>query len=219
VSGVAVDPGTWKRAERFRLFRDYERPHFAVTARVDATDLMAVRAATGLSPFRACLHAVGAGLHAVPELGMRLRGDGVVRHERLRLSPAVAVGDGDFRYCYLDWRTDFAVFDAEAAAILDAVRAGGTLDANDGSEDDVAYLSCLPWLDFTSIDNALPHARDAIPRVSWGRIVPRAGGGHDMAVAIQVHHALVDGWHVGRFFEEMARALAAHRLAPDGTGA
>ncbi|MEL7183647.1 MAG: CatA-like O-acetyltransferase, partial [Pseudomonadota bacterium] len=176
-----------------------------ITARVDVTSMMAARA-TGLSPFRACLFAIGAALHAVPALCMRMRGNRVIHHTRLRLSPTIALPNGDFGYAYLPWQPEFSAFDAAAEQEIARVRAGGALDPNDGSADDLAYLSCLPWLDFTALDNALPDAADTIPRVSWGKIVPTATG-HDMAVALQVHHALADGAHVGQFFAELARVL------------
>ena len=210
MTATPVDMDTWSRAGQFAFFRTFERPHYAVTIRIDMSAVMAARAARGTSPFRAVLHAVGAGIHAVPELRMRMRGEGAVLHDRIRLSPTVPMEDGGFRYAYLDWRADFDAFDAHAAEILGSIHAGGPLDPNDGTEDDLAYLSCLPWMDFTALDNALPHARDSIPRVSWGRIVPRAGGGYEMAMAIQVHHALADGRHVGSFFETVATTLAAH---------
>jgi chloramphenicol O-acetyltransferase type A len=87
------------------------------------------------------------------------------------------------------------------------VARGGELNANSGERDDVAYLSCMPWLDYTSINNALPHADDCIPRVSWGKIVPEADGRQRMAMTIEVHHALVDGRQVGDFFAAVQAAL------------
>ncbi|MEM9795484.1 MAG: CatA-like O-acetyltransferase [Pseudomonadota bacterium] len=201
-----VDRATWPRAAQFDFFRTFERPHFAVTSRIDLSALMAAQPRP--SPFRAMIHAIGAGVHAVPELRMRLRDGEAVIHDRLRLSPTIAMENGDFRYAYLDWQDDFSAFDADASEVIAAIRAGGPLNANDGAVDDLAFLSCLPWLDFTAIDNALPHARDSIPRTSWGKIVPKTGGGHDVAVAIQVHHALADGRHVGTFFEEVSARLA-----------
>jgi chloramphenicol O-acetyltransferase type A len=61
-------------------------------------------------------------------------------------------------------------------------------------------------MDYTALDNALPHAADCIPRVSWGRIMPREEG-HDMAMTLQVHHALVHGAHVGAFFSATQAAF------------
>ncbi|MFW2542202.1 CatA-like O-acetyltransferase [Primorskyibacter sp. 2E107] len=201
-----VDMNTWPRAEQFRFYRSFERPHYAVTVRLRLDHVMA-RKAEGLSPYRACLYAIGAGLHAVPELCMRFRGQTVVRHDRLALSMTVPRARGDFNYAYVPFETDFAALDAEAQRCIEHARLSDGLDATDGTtQDSVAFLSCLPWLDFTAIDNALPHANDCIPRVSWGRIVQEPGGWR-MAMAIQVHHALVDGAQLGQFFETVQESL------------
>lgn len=201
-----VDLETWPRAEQFRWFRRFERPHYAITTRLDTTRLMAERKPQGVSPYRACLYAIGCGLHAVPELCMRFRGDTVVRHDRVVMSMPVPVADGRFNFGYVDFDPEFALFDPAAKARIEEARTRDTLAPNEGASDGVAYMSCLPWLDFTALDNALPHAEDCIPRVAWGRIVPEAGGWR-MAMSIQVHHALVDGAHLGAYFAAVQEAL------------
>ena len=203
-----VDLATWPRADQFRFFRTYEKPHYAVTSRVDVTHLMARRQALGISAYRACLYAIGAGIHAVPELCMRFRGDVVTRYDRIDLSMTVPLPNGSFRYAYVPFDPDFELFDATAAATIAGVVAGGALNANTGQRDDLAYLSCMPWLDYTSINNALPHAQDCIPRVSWGKFV-EAGGRWSMAMTIEVHHALVDGRQVGDYFAAVQAAVDA----------
>ena len=201
-----VDLETWPRAQQFHFFRTFERPHYAITVRIDVTQLMAQRKAKNISPFRHAIYAIGSGLHVVPELCMRFRDDVVTQYQRLQLSPTIPLDNGDFRYTYLQFDPDRADFDAHTKTKIEEVRAGVPLNANDGSVQDVAYLSCLPWLDYSSLDNALPHAADCIPRVSWGKIVPK-GDGFDMAMTIQVHHALVDGRQVGQFFEATQDAI------------
>ncbi|MEM6386165.1 MAG: CatA-like O-acetyltransferase [Pseudomonadota bacterium] len=207
MTGTRVNLATWPRAAQFRMFRAFERPHYATTVRIPMTNLMASRKTTGLSPFRHTIWAVGQGLHAVPELCMRFEGDTVKQYKRLLLSPTIPLENGDFRYTYLAWNPDRRRFDAHAAEKIAEVREGAPLNANDGTIEDVAYLSCLPWLDYSSLDNALPHADDCIPRVSWGKIVERSGK-YDMAMTLQVHHALVDGRQVGAFFEATEAALS-----------
>ncbi|MEO1536441.1 MAG: CatA-like O-acetyltransferase [Pseudomonadota bacterium] len=206
MTGTRVNLSTWPRAAQFRMFRTFERPHYAATVRVNVSALMAARKERGLSPFRHAIWSIGKGLHAVPELCMRFRGDEVTQYRRLLLSPTVPLENGDFRYTYLAWNPDRARFDDHAADKISDVRENAPLNANDGTIDDVAYLSCLPWLDYTSLDNALPHADDCIPRVSWGKIVDGPKG-PEMAMTLQVHHALVDGRQVGAFFEATEQAL------------
>ena len=202
-----IDQDTWPRAAQFQLFRGYQQPHYAATTRLDVSHLMA-RKADGVSPYRGCLYAIGAGLHAVPELCMRFRGDTVVAHDMVTLSMTVPTDAGSFGYGYVPFVPDFAAFDRQAQALIAQVAAGGVLDANSGERDDLAYLSCMPWLDYTSINNALPGPDDCIPRVTWGKIVDQ-GGRFDMAMTLEVHHALVDGAQVGAYFAAVQDALTA----------
>ncbi len=200
-----VDLETWPRAAQFHFFRTYEKPHYAVTSRLDVSRLMA-RKLDGISPYRSCLYAIGAGLHAVPELCMRFRGDIVVQHDMVTLSMTVPTDAGSFGYAYVPFKADFAEFEAQAMTLIDKVAAGGALQANSGERDDLAYLSCMPWLDYTSISNALPGPDDCIPRVTWGKFVERDGR-WDMAMTLEVHHALVDGAQVGAYFAAVQAAL------------
>ena len=207
MTGKRVDLDTWPRADQFRLFRGYDRPHYATTVRLDVSAMMKARAQSGVSPFRHTIWAVGKGLHAVPELCMRFKGEAVTQYKRLLLSPTVPLENGEFRYTYIAWNPDRARFDGHASEKIAEVREGAPLNANDGSIEDVAYLSCMPWLDYTSLDNALPGPEDCIPRITWGKIV-RRGDRHEMAMTLQVHHALVDGRQVGEFFAATEAALA-----------
>ena len=194
-----VDLETWPRAAQFHFFRTYQKPHYATTSRLDVTHLMQ-RKADGISAYRACLYAIGAGLHAVPELCMRFQGDVVTQHQIITLSMTVPTDAGSFGYAYVPFLPDLMPFDAQAKALIGQVAAGGALSANSGERDDLAYLSCMPWLDYTSINNALPGPDDCIPRVTWGKFTAHDGR-WDMAMTLEVHHALVDGAQVGAYFE------------------
>ena len=198
---------TWPRVKQFHFFRTYKQPHYATTTRLDVTHLMA-RKADGLSPYRSCLFAIGAGLHKVPELSMRFRGETVVAHDMITLSMTVPTDAGSFGYAYVPFVADFGTFESQAKILIEAVAAGDALDANSGERDDLAYLSCMPWLDYTSINNALPGPDDCIPRITWGKIVERDGR-WEMAMTLEVHHALVDGAQVGAYFVAVQDVLGA----------
>jgi chloramphenicol O-acetyltransferase type A len=208
MAGRPVNFATWTRADQFRFFRTFQKPHYAITSRLDVTRLLLEAKGRGVSPFRACVYAIGAGIHAIPELRMRFRGEVVTEYERIELSMTVPLADGNFNYAYVPWQPEVASFDAVCQERIEAVRAGAPLAANDGSRDDLAYLSCLPWLDYTSLDNALPSPEDCIPRVSWGKFV-EAGGRWTVAMTIEVHHALVDGRQAAAYFAGVQGALDA----------
>ncbi|MEQ5870419.1 chloramphenicol acetyltransferase [Sagittula sp. NFXS13] len=204
VTPISLD--RWHRSDTYRWFRDYGRPHYAITCRVDVTRLMA-RKAEGVSPYIGCLYAVGHGLNAVPELRVRFRADGtVVRHESIGLSFTVPRDTGGFAYSYQPFVDEFDVFDRAARANIAKVRSAKDIREHAERTDAVAYLSCLPWLDFTALDHAVPGPDDCIPRLSWGKIVEQDGRA-DMSLNVQVHHAVTDGEHVGALVSEIQTAL------------
>ncbi len=203
---TVIDFAHWQRTNQYNLFRTFQRPHFAVTCRLDVTRLMTERKPQGVSPYRACMFAIAHGLHSVDELRMRMRADKVVRFDPIHLSMTVPRDDGSFTFGYVAYHECFETFDKDAAAHILAAREDPAFEPNAPTALAVAYLSCLPWLDFTAVDNALPHAMDCIPRVSWGKITRHADS-YQMPMAIQVHHALVDGLHVGQFFNHVQEAL------------
>ena len=203
-----VDIDTWPRAGQYRLFRSFANPHFAITAPLDVTRLMAELKPRGVSPFTAVLYALTAGANAVPEFLTRFRGEEVVIHEAAGTSFTVPANDSGFVFCEAPYQPEWADFDRECRACIDAARAGAGHkgEATEG-QDEWLFMSCLPWLDFSAMTHPVDGPQDCIPRIAWGRITRRADGRHLTPVAVQVHHALVDGEHVGAFFAAAQDAL------------
>ncbi len=199
-----VDLETWARADTYRHFRSFDRPHFATTVRLDVSALMA-RKSDGISPFRAMLWAFGNGVQASAALRLRFDGDVVTSYENHLLSGPIDLPDGNFRFCYIPFAPSFAAFDRVAEGIIDKTRSDTGFNPTPPSGEAI-FFSCLPWLDYTGLDNALSGRDDCVPRISWGKIVPKAEG-YEVAASIQVHHALVDGRDVGQFFDATQTAL------------
>jgi chloramphenicol O-acetyltransferase type A len=69
--------------------------------------------------------------------------------------------------------------------------------------DDFLYITCIPWVSFTSMSHTIGLNRDdSVPRLSWGKYF-RKGEKVLLPFSVQVHHALADGNHVGQYFEKL----------------
>ena len=119
------------------------------------------------------------------------------------MSPTLQFNDGRLGFTYLDWQPDFARFAVKAREMITATLALGVLRPGVDGDDGVAFLSCQPWIDFTAFDNPVFESDDCVPRVCWGRYTPGADGRTTMAVALQVHHGLLDGYHIAQFFRAL----------------
>lgn len=62
-------------------------------------------------------------------------------------------------------------------------------------------ISMVPWLTFTSFNiNVFGRGKHFIPIFTMGKFFD-SDGRRTLPLAVQVHHAVCDGYHVGRFIE------------------
>jgi chloramphenicol O-acetyltransferase type A len=204
-----LDLERWPRRAAFEFFRGYDNPYFNVCAPVDVTPLVScVRSHAGVSFATACLHAALGVANALEPFRYRLHGGGVLVHERLHAATTELVGDEQLAFLYFDYQDDYAEFRANAARARTAVTAGAGAIGDRPERTDVIHFSSLPWVAFTSISHARNWRReDSIPKITFGRY-HWAGGRATMPLSVEVHHALMDGVHVARFFEQLQAALA-----------
>lgn len=194
-----IDLNTWARREHYAVFSQLDHPHFSLCATVEITNLLALVRARRWSLFRTFLYIAAQTANAIPEFRYRIRGDKVVEHETVHPSFTVMGKNDLFGFCTMDYNPDFAAFCREAEEAGAAAAANPSVHDEPG-RDDLLFITCIPWVSFTSF--VLPVGSkppDSVPRLAWGKFTETAGR-VTMPVAVQVHHALVDGLHVGNFF-------------------
>ncbi len=209
--GHYIDLDRWARREHFLLFRGYDRPHFSVATEVDVTALYeASRRPQGPSFFLGTLFAAMHAASATEAFRLRIRGERVWCHDMVAIGCTVLRPDRTFGFGYFPHESTFAAFAEQGRAEAERARAGTAL-LDDAREEDDAYLhgTVLPWIRFTSFTNAL-RREDSVPKLVFGKR-SAAGAAWRMPVAVEVHHALVDGIDVGEFMERFQDLLAQPR--------
>ena len=66
--------------------------------------------------------------------------------------------------------------------------------------DDLLFMTAIPWVSFTSFMHPLKFPVDSVPRFAWGKFF-EDGESLKMPLSVQAHHAVMDGLHMGRYFE------------------
>ncbi len=201
----------WPRRAALAHFRQMAQPAFSVTAPVDVTGLRERAARHGATPWLAYHHAALEAANAVDGMRQTLIDDGAGVREfaTIHASTTVLRDDGSFGFLTLPRDPSLAAFAARAKHHLQRVRsASGDLfkadDPGDVREETLVHMTALPWFAFTAFTHARGQGDDR-PKIAFGRFTPQ-GDRLMMPVAVDVHHALCDGVHVGRFFE----AFQAH---------
>lgn len=208
-AGHFLDVASWARRQHFELFRAFDNPFFSVCVDVDATAAWEASRGAGAPSFYALtlFHSLRSANES-EAFRRRLRGDRVWVHDSVRASATILRSDETFGFGIFPPAPDFARFNAQAIPEMARAKQPRELEIPRPGEDDLIYHSSLPWMRFTAFTNALNGGKDSVPRVVFGKCEER-GGRRLLPVAVEVHHALVDGLDVARYLDRFQQALAS----------
>lgn len=195
-----IDLETWARKDHFETYRDAHLGHFNVCADVDVGVMLRALKGSGVPVTAAIVYVTARAANDIPEFRYRIRGRTVVEHEVVHPSSTVMADNDLFAFCQFDYTDNFAVFVKQYEEMTAWVKENPTLEDPPG-RDDLLFMTAIPWVSFTSFAHpVLETPIDSIPRIAWGRF-RRAGDEWRIPLSVQGHHALMDGLHVGRYYE------------------
>jgi chloramphenicol O-acetyltransferase type A len=204
-----LDLDAWPRRAAFDYFMGFDKPYFNVCVRVDVAPLKAAAAARPHGGFVLACHYIGLRLcNLIEPFRYRLEGGRVRVHDVVQGGTTVLREDQSFGFAYLGHAPGYAAFAERGAAAMAAARSAHA--AFDPRLDDSAliHFGSLPWLHFTSFSHARNWRReDSVPKIMFGR-ADAEGSRLMLPLSVEVHHALMDGVHVGQYvqaFEDAAR--------------
>ncbi|WP_214792402.1 MULTISPECIES: tetratricopeptide repeat protein [unclassified Exiguobacterium] len=196
-----IEIETWARRKHFEFFKSFDAPHFNVTANVDVTNLYTYAKASNQSFFKLFLYGAVRAANTIPELRYRIRGEAVVEHEVVHPSFTVMLDEDVFNFCAATFHEDLPTFLQEVTTRME--QAADEVVVGDDEPDDLLYITSVPWVTFTSIMHPTHQQQhDSVPRIAWGKF-ERQGERLIMPLSVQAHHALVDGVHIGKYYETL----------------
>lgn len=202
-----IDRSTWPREGHYRFFAPMSHPFYSLTFPVDVTALRRYVKRKHLSFYTATVFFVTKAMEDVEAFRYRDRNGVIVRHDRLVPSfTDLRPGSDLFYIVTLEAGEDMADF-CRRAKEQSAAQTHFVNDEEWG--DNLIYFSCLPWFPITALTNERDaDPSDAIPRVAWGRWEEREDRTL-LNLSLELNHRLLDGVHVGKFFEALNRRISS----------
>lgn len=205
-----IDRAVWPREGHYRFFEPMSNPIFALTFPVDVTNLRAHVKQRGLSFYTAMVFLVTKSLEDVEAFRLRDRKGTIVRHDRLVPSFTDLKPDSDlFHIVTLEAGEDLQDFCLRAKALSSTATGLFVSGPGEWDHDQEVFFTCLPWFPVTGALNERDNDPcDAIPRIAWGKWEEKDGR-TVLSVSMEANHRLVDGVHVGKFYQALERRIAA----------
>lgn len=187
--------------KHFDFFNAFSDPHFNICANVDITLVLDFIKKEQLSFTPVMVYLISKAANSIPAFRQRIRGKKVVEHEWVHPSFAIETKVSDvFSFCPVDYVTDFKAFYENAIHSIQHFQENPTFE-DEENRDDFLFLSVIPWISFTGLTHAMNNAKpDSVPRIVWGKYF-KVGEKTVMPLSVQAHHAVVDGKHVGQYFQ------------------
>lgn len=202
-----IDLETWPRKEHFEVFKDFDYPHFSLCANVEVTAFYSFIKQNGISFNIAVVYLITRTANAIPEFCYRIRDGKLFKVDTVHPSSTIMGKDDVFSFCTMEYHEDFLKFVEKAAPKIASVQKRPRLLEEDQNRDDLLFMTAIPWVSFTSFMHPLTlYPTDSVPRFAWGKFFEE-GEALKMPLSVQGHHAVMDGLHVGQFFEQIQAYL------------
>lgn len=201
-----IDLTTWPRKKHFEVYKAFDYPQFNLCANVDITTLYAQVKGRGLSLNTTLIYIFSRTANDYPEFRWRIRGDRVIEHEVVHPSASIMTAGDLFSFCTMKFNQKFPKFYKDAEAAITYTKQHPTLEDEPG-QDDLLFMTSIPWVSFTGFVHPIHmHPVDSVPRFSWGKYF-QEGSLIKLPFSVQAHHALMDGFNIGRYFQQVQKYL------------
>ncbi len=200
-----IDMNCYARRSHYEYFMGLAYPYLGCTVNVDITGFLQSLKSEKRSFFLSFLyHAVNAA-NSIPEMRQRLYESGIIEFDSCCSSHTVARADGTYGYCKLCCDMPIEEFLPYAQIKQNEAKSNSGLDEHDDALS-LYFISSTPWISYTYVTQPVPYPADSNPRITWGKYFEQ-NGRTLIPVSLLCNHALMDGMHLGKFYEELERRL------------
>ena len=207
-----LDLDTWPRRAVFEFYRNFDKPYFNICTRLDVSNLVnEMKHHPSASMFLTYHYFALRAANEIEQFRYRLRDGRVLVHDVINGGTTLMLPNETFTLVYFDYAKTFAEFIGPAQRAVEETRNAGGFHPR--HEDDARiHCTTLPWISFTSFSHARNWRReDSVPKISFGKFT-KENDRTLMPFSVEVHHALVDGLHVGRYVTRIEEMLAKPEL-------
>lgn len=201
-----IDIEAWERRSTFEYFKHYEDPFFNITANLDVTRLYDFCKSNGLAFSLAALFYSLETANEIREFRLRIVDEKVVEFEQVEATQTILNDDNTFSFSYYPRQSNVFEFDKAGKAAREKYLKLKSFDVESGRID-LIYYSVIPWVSFTSFKHASRFDnRQTVPRMVFGKMFVDQGA-RRMPFSVEAHHALMDGYHVGLYFNRFQEMI------------
>ena len=204
---TVVDLNQWKRGKLFRHYIDNMRIVMSLTVDIDVAPLLRYTRQHGLKFYPVMLWVVSKVINRHDEFKYSWDRDGnLIKWDYV--SPSYAdfhQEEEAFTKLVTEYAEDLTEFHGRFLA--DREKNRGVDGIAEDQPPNFFDASCLPWVKYKHVDlHVFDEGRFLAPVVTWGKYEEEQEKSL-MPLSMNIHHAVADGFHLARFFNEVQELI------------
>lgn len=195
-----IDIETWARKDKFKYYQKAFYPFYSITTKLDITNLKKYTKNRNISFYETMVWICSKAINQINEFKIRIIDNKPYLYDITNPSfTYLKKGSEEYIYLTMPYKNDLNEFlnDIKLKVENNNEFLDGFAEA-----DNLIYLSCIPWFDYTGITNAHENNFDTIPRFGWGKYFEE-NGRLMMHFSIEVNHMVIDGVHIAKLLENI----------------
>lgn len=197
------DVENWDRKPQYDFFKTYQDPFFNITATLEVHNLYTYCKKHQLSFSLANLFVAIKCINEILEFKLRIFNNQVYLFNSVDIGSTVLNDNKTFSFCHFKYQESIFEFDIQGKQVIENHKKGIVFEPNVELLG-VVHCSTLPWISFTGIKHARKgdEAGMGIPKIIFGKVFEE-NNTKKIPFSVEVHHSLMDGYHVALLFEKM----------------
>ncbi len=203
-----LDKNNWNRREHFDFFNQFDEPFFGIVAELDCTNAYKICNDNSL-PFFLYYHFQSIiAVNQIDAFRYRIKDDEIIIFDTIHVTTTISRDDNTFAFSFIPATPSFKEFCELAKIEIDKIKnsKGLGLTENTGRLD-VIHFSTVPWISFSGVTHARNFRyKESVPKITFGKYYQK----NDkiiMPISINVHHGLMDGYHVGQYLKLLEQLM------------
>jgi len=199
------DIRNWARKEHYEFFKQFDEPFYGLATNIDVAKAYYHAKENNISFFIYYLYLTLKAVHGIKEFRYRIENEELFCYDTINASATVDRGNGTFGFSNIQYDKNLEKFIELANKEIERVRKLDKIEFFE--ENNFIHVTTIPWFSFTSLTHPRHYKfKESIPKISYGKYF-KENNKLLMPVSVFAHHAIVDGYHVGRFYELFQQLL------------
>ena len=202
-----VDINTWKRRDLFKLYTTELPIVMNITVDIDVTNIYDFTKKHGLRFYPAMMWVVSKIINSRDEFKLSLNEKGeLIRWDTV--SPSYTDFNPETEE-FVKFVTEYSddLYEFHDRVVKDCKKHKNECGFLPDQPKNIFDISCLPWVKYNSLTLHVGGGYKCLfPVVIWGKF-EEENGRKVMPVTFNINHAVADGFHASRFFDDLQRAI------------